>query len=214
MVLNTFRREAKKCLLSISNYEYANIVLTDLKSIIRLKICPLQMPRMRRQPEFAFLESQKAATDHLSSFDAAKRLEKSLFSTEGNLGDLGGTSTTLLTPYSCTGRKCPFCSYVTKKTTNLKRHIHARHTGEKPYACKLCPYRCVTKDSMKMHLRKHTGEKPYACFICPYRATNKKSVDYHISSRHKSLLSWSLCFNFVYSGGYLSLNCCGVLISC
>ena len=41
------------------------------------------------------------------------------------------------------------------------------HTGEKPYACSMCPVGFANKSDVPRHERTHTGEKPYACSMCP-----------------------------------------------
>ena len=40
------------------------------------------------------------------------------------------------------------------------------HTGEKPYACFMCPMRFSCKSHVTTHERTHTGEKPYRCQEC------------------------------------------------
>ncbi|XP_066989425.1 protein tramtrack, beta isoform-like isoform X15 [Macrobrachium rosenbergii] len=52
---------------------------------------------------------------------------------------------------------CPQCDYKTKRSHDLKRHLHCRHKGElqRPYRCPVCPYRT----SYAIHLQRHIEGK-------------------------------------------------------
>ncbi|MCL4136519.1 UNVERIFIED_CONTAM: hypothetical protein GTU68_064043 [Idotea baltica] len=71
---------------------------------------------------------------------------------------------------------CPFCGY---RTTDVRRHIRFRHTGERPFPCPLCPKRFVEKVALVRHLTIHTGEKPFQCHKCLKRFNRKSSLNSH-----------------------------------
>ncbi|XP_042233582.1 protein jim lovell-like isoform X6 [Homarus americanus] len=79
---------------------------------------------------------------------------------------------------------CPYCSYSSSVTTNLRNHLRT-HTKEKPFACSYCSYRSTTKDHLIKHLCTHTGEKPYACPHCSYRSVQKCNLKNHMMTHHQ-----------------------------
>lgn len=79
---------------------------------------------------------------------------------------------------------CPSCNYTTFYSTNMKRHIMFKHTGEKPFKCNLCDKRFTVKEHLQRHIRTHTGEKPYQCPICLKSFTQKGTLNVHLFSVH------------------------------
>lgn len=68
-------------------------------------------------------------------------------------------------PPSQTQYPCPWCYREFSKSSNLKRHI-LTHTGEKPYACPVCPYRAVQKVQVVQHLKsKHGASQAKPVFL-------------------------------------------------
>ena len=57
-------------------------------------------------------------------------------------------------------------------------------TGEKPYACSMCPRRFAQKSHVVRHERIHTGEKPYACFHCGKKFVNSGAARKHERAQH------------------------------
>lgn len=67
--------------------------------------------------------------------------------------DLNQNSSIRFTRYHCT-----LCSYSTLLKYDFAKHTVV-HTGERPFACKICDRRFPRKDSMKRHIDKVHGKK-------------------------------------------------------
>ena len=46
-----------------------------------------------------------------------------------------------------------------------------KHTGKKPYQCKVCGQRFSTSGNKNDHERRHAGFRPYACPVTGCKAT-------------------------------------------
>ncbi|CAH1401249.1 unnamed protein product [Nezara viridula] len=83
--------------------------------------------------------------------------------------------------------QCPYCDHKTGFPTNLKNHIMAIHTKEKPHKCPHCDYSSVRPGNLKAHVMSfHTKEKPLQCSFCSYRAVIANTLKKHIASVHSS----------------------------
>ena len=63
--------------------------------------------------------------------------------------------------------KCNECEYKCTQAGDLATHQRT-HTGEKPYKCDVCEYACAKGGGLVYHKRTHTGEKPYKCNECDF----------------------------------------------
>ncbi|XP_031635578.1 zinc finger protein OZF-like [Contarinia nasturtii] len=68
----------------------------------------------------------------------------------------------------CKGRRyeCYLCPYQCFAKGNLKRHMQAKHWGEKPFQCGVCEKRFVQKGELKRHSATHAKQRPFRCAKC------------------------------------------------
>ncbi|XP_031635554.1 zinc finger protein 37-like [Contarinia nasturtii] len=68
----------------------------------------------------------------------------------------------------CKGRRleCYLCPYQCFNKYNLKRHMQAKHLGEKSFRCGVCEKGFCTKFNLKQHLATHAKQRPFRCAKC------------------------------------------------
>ena len=84
---------------------------------------------------------------------------------------------------------CPICATAFNKLARLRRHIVAKHSGEKPFVCTvpLCGASYTRKDHLTRHECTHTGAAKWGCDYCSasfYEQSHwKRHTATHASSR-------------------------------
>jgi len=98
---------------------------------------------------------------------------------------------------------CSYCGKILYSSQYVKKH-EATHTGQKfkGVNCKYCG-KLVEYTKLKNHELTHTGEKPFKCSDCPYRCIQRSNLRIHMRAVHKKELPRLAVGQKRYSGVFM-----------
>ena len=87
--------------------------------------------------------------------------------------------------------QCTSCPYRSSRFDYFRSHLAKHSIVRKQVSCPICHISFARKAHMIEHMRTHTGEKPFACNLCPYRATQRGNLNSHIRKKHQDVVQTS-----------------------
>merc|ERR1712200_136754 len=72
---------------------------------------------------------------------------------------------------------------------NKRLLCEKKHKGEYYYACPVCGKQFRVKQMLENHYVVHTGEKPWHCPICTFKCNRRDNLNLHTRKVHKTTLT-------------------------
>lgn len=82
--------------------------------------------------------------------------------------------------------KCTLCDMSCASQSQLAKHIRYRHIKERPFQCKECPFKAVTKRDLDIHANKHDKDYAIKCPVvdCKYKCRFLSTLRKHEEQQH------------------------------
>ena len=77
-----------------------------------------------------------------------------------------------------------WCGKVFTQNSHAKTHYKLMHTNEKPFQCRVCPYRTKTQQHLEMHKEAKHELIKYVCNKCERKFAQKSHVKMHYRKMH------------------------------
>ena len=89
--------------------------------------------------------------------------------------------------------KCSDCDKHYSTNGALQEHIKSIHLKTFMFTCEICGFKSNAKLRMENHLRTHTGEQPFKCKKCEYRCKDNASLFHHSRRDHTKQVKCNDC---------------------
>lgn len=82
--------------------------------------------------------------------------------------------------------KCHLCDMTCSKPSMLAKHIRYRHLPDRPFTCKVCQHRTVSRQDLVAHARTHDTQAALSCERrgCDFSCRSKWALVRHRATRH------------------------------
>lgn len=96
---------------------------------------------------------------------------------------VSGKESTKGTCNGVTRLPCPYCQQLVSKSY-FKLHVN-KHTGAKPFSCRLCGRTFAHRSTLSTHMKHHQGIRKFQCPQCDFRAVRGSMLRRHELAVHQ-----------------------------